>query len=507
MIFFFTLWFQSRRKVIAAGERSIGFLPGPVSVSGPGPPLLPCRDHSLQRTEPNLPRIPLAEHMIGFELVPVQGGDPIHLPPGETVLGRGPFLGVSDKRVSRHHALLENLKGQLRLKPTHLNPCFLQSSPTYEPRPLQRDSWCPLRHGDLFSLLPGQFIFRVVAVGGDDYGTRNSRMFVEETDERPVSSKPYEGPAALLNEEEVNSPITSLTMGGSTLPMEVGDDHSDGGVPVSRKRVLPAWMMSSVPKRPSPSLMGIYRAELMLQTWPSKTFSITRAAAKPATELDEAEAVEAEAEAEAEARPSKRMRKISDEGAHGPLEGPVRKQNGPSDEAHRVTMEVEEEAERNTSQEDRKLKSQTTKQKPAESVGFNSDSASASTQSQTRVRTPCPYGKDCYRKNPIHFQECCHPGDIDYEEGEEEGDRPECPYGTACYRKNPLHRKEYKHTKRAARTTRNVIKRVDEDDDDEDDSEDVGNDSDYIPPDSDNSDEDDVRRLQEAATEFLKRRK
>lgn len=39
------------------------------------------------------------------------------------------------------------------------------------------------------------------------------------------------------------------------------------------------------------------------------------------------------------------------------------------------------------------------------------------------------------RKNPLHFQECSHPGDTDYEdEEEEEADRPECPYGTDCYR-------------------------------------------------------------------------
>lgn len=41
----------------------------------------------------------------------------------------------------------------------------------------------------------------------------------------------------------------------------------------------------------------------------------------------------------------------------------------------------------------------------------------------------------CYsRKNPIHFQESSHPGDSDYEEQQEEEDRPECPYGTDCYR-------------------------------------------------------------------------
>ncbi|XP_019745189.1 aprataxin and PNK-like factor [Hippocampus comes] len=80
--------------------------------------------------------------MSSFELIPMHGGgDAIQLPPGETVLGRGPFLRVSDKRVSRHHGLLDNRDGRLRLKPTHRNPCFLQSSPGDEPRPLQKDAW------------------------------------------------------------------------------------------------------------------------------------------------------------------------------------------------------------------------------------------------------------------------------------------------------------------------------------------------------------------------------
>lgn len=44
-----------------------------------------------------------------------------------------------------------------------------------------------------------------------------------------------------------------------------------------------------------------------------------------------------------------------------------------------------------------------------------------------------------HRKNPLHFQECSHPGDTDHEEEEpeeeeEESERPECPYGTDCYR-------------------------------------------------------------------------
>lgn len=55
----------------------------------------------------------------------------------------------------------------------------------------------------------------------------------------------------------------------------------------------------------------------------------------------------------------------------------------------------------------------------------------------TFTLSPNPCWFHC-RKNPVHFQECSHPGDTDYEEQqeeEEEGeDRPECPYGTDCYR-------------------------------------------------------------------------
>lgn len=48
---------------------------------------------------------------------------------------------------------------------THVNPCFVRSSLNDDSRPLQKDSWFSLQDGDLFSLLPGQLIYRVVAVG------------------------------------------------------------------------------------------------------------------------------------------------------------------------------------------------------------------------------------------------------------------------------------------------------------------------------------------------------
>ncbi|KAF7651778.1 hypothetical protein LDENG_00105820, partial [Lucifuga dentata] len=152
-----------------------------------------------------------AELMSGYDLIPVDGGDPIHLPPGETVLGRGPFLGVSDKRVSRHHGLLENLNGQLRLKPIHLNPCFIQSSLADDPQPLNKGHWHPLHHGVFFSLLPGKFIYKVVVVGEDDSTPRNSQAF-EENEERLLSSEPdvaphHRPPPTGQDEDETPPPV------------------------------------------------------------------------------------------------------------------------------------------------------------------------------------------------------------------------------------------------------------------------------------------------------------
>ncbi|XP_071359409.1 aprataxin and PNK-like factor isoform X2 [Trachinotus anak] len=447
--------------------------------------------------------------MSGFDLVPVDGGTPVHLPPGETVLGRGPLLGVSDKRVSRHHGLLENLDGQLRLKPTHLNPIFIQSLLDDEnPRSLNKDSWYPLHHGDVFSLLPGQFIYKVVAVGGEECTPRNSQALEEEEKELPGSPEPdvepahpvrpdrgrtppHREPTALANEED-DSPHTSLNKGDSALPEKEGG-RSDVAPPVTKRRVLPAWMMvAAAPHGASSRPKG--------QSAPTRASTSSKpAAAKQATPTAASSPEEAGL-SEEEKRPRKRRRKISDEEEEAgtktdvPSEEPtLRYQRGSnrsevSDKSDNFTMEEEEEEEEEEEGEgggepssaDRTTTTQTSditesekmekSNNRAESVGSKGGSA----PSKARLRTPCPYGKDCYRKNP-------------------------------------LHRKEYKHTKKPARTTR-AVRRSPADDEDEDsfindDSEDVGDDSDYVPPDSDDSGKEDVKRLQKEAQVFLKRRK
>ncbi|ETE69041.1 Aprataxin and PNK-like factor, partial [Ophiophagus hannah] len=120
-----------------------------------------------------------------------------------------------------------------------------------------------------------------------------------------------------------------------------------------------------------------------------------------------------------------------------------------------------------------------------QAVGINTSNIMESQEMQQSShinkpqRTACQYGKRCYRKNPIHFQQFSHPGDSDYHDSEAltqvDDDRPECPYGTACYRKNPQHKLEYKHTappESERRQTRSKVTRkvrsilADESDDD-----------------------------------------
>ncbi|XP_068607549.1 aprataxin and PNK-like factor [Brachionichthys hirsutus] len=437
--------------------------------------------------------------MSGFGLVHLDGGGPTRLPPGETVLGRGPLLGISDKRVSRHHGLLENLNGELRLKPTHINPCFVQSSLTDDPRPLQRGSWHPLRDGDLFSLLPGTLIYKVESVGGAHGPPRNSRMLEEEPP--PASPRPDVSPVALIGQDGAQPPpqeepppeAPSHQEKQQQEEQEEQQEQRDVAPPEPRGRILPAWMMADLAPHsssysPSPKV-------------PSGVKGRKGAAGKRA-KLSSPE----EEELSKEEGPKKRRRKMADEEDVAlsstvefiDLEVPVERRlsgstvEGGAEEGGATSEKAQREIER-------------------ESVASDSGSAAPPTPG---LRAPCPYGRDCYRKNPLHFQECSHPGDTDYEEEEEEADRPECPYGTDCYRKNLLHRKEYKHTKTPATRTRTAPRNnpaADEDEDDgfiNDDSEDVADDSDYVPPDSDDDgEEEDIKRLQREAKAFLMKRR
>lgn len=143
--------------------------------------------------------------------------------------------------------------------------------------------------------------------------------------------------------------------------------------------------------------------------------------------------------------------------------------------------------------------------------------------------------KNVTEKNPVHFNDYCHPGDETYDElmkedlSDEDDDRPDCQYGTACLRTNTQHRLQYRHTvsprpmKTTAKTGKKSVLEKEADDDGGpntydykdsflDDRDISGSeescpdpeeeDSDYVPEDSQ-----DVRDLVKEAKAFKKNKK
>ncbi|XP_043104460.1 aprataxin and PNK-like factor isoform X2 [Puntigrus tetrazona] len=467
--------------------------------------------------------------MPGFELEQVDGGSPIELPYGETVLGRGPFLGVNDKRVSRNHGVLENLKGRLRLKPTNI---------VAVPQPLEKDQWHCLKEGDIFSLMPGKYIYRV-HVKEADQTLRNSQGFAVE--------KHSSGPAApSLDSAALEDSGCMPTTQSDTLTEYTGtrdpshtlsslheanakSQQDECDVP-QKKRILPAWMMASA--------KGESSEVKKTPTKPKRVATPKRAAGPKRTRAVRVSSEEEELEEEMPKRKAKRLKSDSgDESA--PLDdasAPKSSRVGsvPDGTDGTALMERDDgegksggrgaevrpgaQAEDTKTQAEDPSDSQVSQGLPQGSRVTETESKTITGKGKAPRRTPCPYGSSCYRKNPVHFQECSHPGDGDYEEEEEEeadDDRPECPYGTRCYRKNLLHKKDYKHTKSPPKTA------ADDDDDDEGENEDryensfindeseeeeVDEDSDYVPESGDSGKED-IKRLQKEAKTFLGRKK
>lgn len=473
--------------------------------------------------------------MWGFELLPESGGAPVPVPEGETVLGRGPLLGISDKRVSRNHALLENSQGRLRLRATHVNPVFLQSRSDPGPVPLTRGQWTVLQPGDTVSLLPGHLHYKVRQIPDPDSdqdpdqgqtqelspvhdqnqsldqreqcpGTpRNSQAFEEDPgpEESPQTSAPIgqqktqAPPTPTVVQSYAEEERSRLKKSPSRSPAGARDQVRSP----PRTRVLPAWMLSS-------SSGAVKHGK---SSSSSKQTPVTSSARKAPPPMMSARAGLSEEEEEEARQPKKRRKKMN--GSERVPEAP----------APAISPEPSPSPESRPNPELRTRPAQRPDLSPCPNLdsvpGPVSVPAAAKPSATTTKRPQCPYGKDCYRKNPLHFQEESHPGDQDYEDlvqdqnSEQDSDRPECPYGTDCYRKNPLHRKEFKHSKRPVRkvrgtTTKHRDLEEDEDDEDEYESSFIDSESDYEPPAQRSSSEsEDLSQLQREATHFVRSRK
>ncbi|NXJ09243.1 APLF factor, partial [Odontophorus gujanensis] len=443
--------------------------------------------------------------MAGVRLQPRDGGRPVALPPGETLLGRGPLLGITDKRVYRKHAILEVVGGQARIKPIHVDSCFYQSPENEQLLPLEAHEWHSLNFGDSFSLMLDKYIFKVLSAQPMESTERNNQ---EADAEAAVSVHPAEvscslslpEPACSTSEMQGSTKIRKNGSASTHLVPSCDDDESEQSKSVQRKRILPSWMLEKdllVPRISEPIVKGggrnkksHRRGESNMESLKSEVNVLQR---KRLASEEVKENFEDEEQDEEEGRCESTS--LSQNASGFPLECTMgnMERNGKT-ETKKPGSSVEKSdrqlhskrskpttpisSKTNTLEESENkglLTCSTSQQAPwgrtshigaqegasepnadldyktEDSYTTRSAEASEGSKEMKHKRTPCMYGAGCYRRNPVHFQQFSHPNDDDYYETDtvtqdNNDNRPECPYGTACYRKNPQHKLEYKHT-------------------------------------------------------------
>uniref|UniRef100_A0A452RB54 Aprataxin and PNK-like factor n=1 Tax=Ursus americanus TaxID=9643 RepID=A0A452RB54_URSAM len=440
----------------------------------------------------------------GFELQPQDGGPRVALAPGETVIGRGPLLGITDKRVSRRHAILEVVGGQLRIKPIHTNPCFYQSSEKSQLLPLKRNLWRWLNPGDSFSLLVDKYIFCVFSTHSEtemECTLRNSQMLDEGNilNETPKSfsvNSPDETTGAPQLERSTEIAKTQTTSANSECFLgECRDLSKQQSNPAQRRRILPAWMLTEnlsdqnlsapVSSGTDNNIIqgsgkdGICKDETqvnitqqgrkrLISSGSSESTSAEQDTGKKCKNADQEESIisskvvpkscSAIMLSNAEANDMKARTQRSEI----PIEelGKVPEHKSIVKGTRSKESEVMSCSESHLGAQDKSFHEDSQGSPPEASSDLSNsetlhakatDSVAQSSEENKIKRTSCMYGANCYRKNPVHFQHFSHPGDSDYGGvqvmcQDEADDRPECPYGASCYRKNPQHKIEYRHS-------------------------------------------------------------
>lgn len=490
----------------------------------------------------------------GFKLQPLDGGPPVALAPGQTVIGRGPLLGITDKRVSRRHAILEVVDDRLRIKPVHTNPCFYQSSERSQLSPLKTNLWCWLNPGDSFSLLADKYAFRVYATHPEvelECTLRNSQMFDEDSalNETPTCSlmnvpDVVTGVSQMekrLGMTETPTPTSLFSLGRCT---EFSKHQSNS---TQRKRILPAWMLTETLSDQTPSgsiisednnvVKGRGKKAVCKNTPPGDA---TGQGKRRLNSAGISGSIAAEQDTEKKCRIADQEESvISSKEAPQSLSVTIinNSQRVGEISKHKVTTKgTQSKEDRATSclesslftrgrsfdeSEGSQPQSSSDSSRPETSCAKAVESISQVSEENKVKRTPCMYGTNCYRKNPVHFEHFSHPGDSDY--GREQAvcqddvdERPECPYGASCYRKNPQHKIEYRHV---TPPVPSISDDSDKDgqpreydlndsflEDEEEEYEPTDEDSDWEPGKED-LEKEDMEELMKEAKHFIKRRK
>ncbi|KAM6179743.1 aprataxin and PNK-like factor [Erethizon dorsatum] len=507
----------------------------------------------------------------GFELQPQDGGPRVALAPGQTVIGRGPLLGITDKRISRRHAILEVVGSQLRIKPTHTNPCFYRSSENSQLLPMKTNLWHWLNPGDSFSLLVDKYIFCVVSTHSEmeiECTLRNSQMLDEddilnEAPTSPVINLPDKktGVSHLERTTEIPESQTTTTSSLSFIGKCRGLSRQQSD-PAQRKRILPAWMLQDLSHQnlSAPVISGdnsiiqgsgkegickekthkniTQQGRKRISSGNSESVTGGQDAGKKCKDTDQEESVISSKEipesfsATTLSNPDMHTLKINTQRNEIPIvelsktsehknvtKGALNKEDGAVSFSESCSSAQGKSFHRESQRSHPKSNSGPSSSETLQAKA--TDSLPQSSQENKVKRSSCMYGANCYRKNPVHFQHFSHPGDSDYGgvpvTGQDETDeRPECPYGASCYRKNPQHKIEYRHG------TLQVRSAADEDDDvgqpneydlndsfldDEEEEYELTDEESDWEPGKEDQEQEDVEELLKEAKKFMKRKK
>ncbi|KFV87501.1 Aprataxin and PNK-like factor, partial [Struthio camelus australis] len=411
-----------------------------------------------------------------------------------------PSFQITDKRVSRKHAILEVEGGQVRIKPIHVNPCFYQSSENGHLLPLEAHEWHVLKFGDSFSLLVDKYIFKVLSAHPVESTVRKSQ---EADAEEAPSIHPIKmscspsliEPACSSSEIQGTTKIRkNETTSRHLFQVPPSDDReNEQSKSIQRKRVLPSWMLegdfmvqrlsdremkkgkknlNSSKQQPAARWqwshihfiskfdLNAFSSEVCKFSGPSKCNLVPQNTSgfplestmrnlegngktetkKPGSSMEKTDRQLHNKRSKAAGQICSKMSRIEETEKKEQITG------SSSQQAHWGRTFPYYGAEEGTHEPRANLDYKT---EISDSTG--SIDTSESSKQIKHKRAPCMYGTGCYRKNPVHFQQFSHPIDDDYHETDvvtqpDSDDRPECPYGTTCYRKNPQHKLEYKHS-------------------------------------------------------------
>ncbi|XP_015778992.1 PREDICTED: aprataxin and PNK-like factor [Acropora digitifera] len=395
---------------------------------------------------------------ISFLLRPQHGGKDIAIPCGKTTIGRGPFLGVTDKRVSRSHAEVQLSDGKLTILPLHVNPTFHKTGVNKKFVALKKNESYVLHKGDAISLLPDDICFTVILeeCASDSDMTKKTNNaenklgnnypssvvnVVENCYENLSKTKKQLSESFLEEFLDNRTSIKSVQAASTQADKETGNPSTQFPETLSLSSLVSHLLIlndkvNSFRKNREQSECSfghlcllyvlLYRRLLGRLLLPRSEWSQTIYCRLQFT-----------------------------------------KQLGAScSKLHQLSSE-------NCSDDGNELPSLPTgaglgeeDELPA-AIKDKVGSSMLGNDQRTASKLPqCPYGSKCYRKNPTHFEEYSHNEEDDKTDNNDSGDRsdgaaddrPDCPYGTSCYRKNPQHKRDYNHTKSLGRPKRQGTK-------------------------------------------------